>query len=531
MSDYAAYCRQAVEPASVVTANVLIVEQDPGTVRLILKVLAARGVRGTVAGDYDQAASLLERGRWDLVFLGELPPPTVGKGGEQDCRLLGRIRANWPELAVIMLSQTDSAQAAVRAVQAGCADVLVKPVKEPAVHNTLEVFLPNHQVETVAWAQQDIRCFYQIVGCGAELRQAVAVARKAAPTSAPVLISGESGTGKELLAWLVHQDSRRSEGPYIRVNCAALSDTLLESELFGHEKGAFTGAYTRRRGRFEEAHGGTLLLDEVTESGPRFQAQLLRVLEQQDFERVGGNESIRVNVRVVSTTNKDILGEVREGRFRTDLYYRLAAVRLFAPPLRQRKEDVPMLVWHFVNQFAGEVRRRISGLDPVMMEIFQKYDWPGNVRQLRNVVRTALILGTGPILSLADVSWLLDELQPRCQQQLLGPLPCERLVGAEPGAQQAVGAEQAASRAGFCETAPADTGRLSEQLAGLRLDAIQKAAILATLRQTCGHQARAAKLLGISDRTLRQKLRLYRQRELPPALESHSDRSVAVGAG
>jgi transcriptional regulator with PAS, ATPase and Fis domain len=320
------------------------------------------------------------------------------------------------------------------------------------------------------------------VGRSANLVKTIDLAERIAPTSAPVLVSGDSGTGKELIAYMIHHRSKRAQGPYIKVNCAALSDSLLESELFGHEKGAFTGAHARRRGRFEMAHGGTLLLDEITETPIRFQAKLLRVLEQQDFERVGGNESVRVDVRIVSTTNKDLLQEVQQGRFRQDLYYRLSGVRLAISPLRERKDDLSDLVWYFVNLYAREVQRRITRLDPAMMGIFAEYHWPGNVRQLRNVVRTSLILGIGETLSLADVSWLFDELQPLAQQECVAyDTPCSNPVSSDPG------------------------------LGGVPLEQVERRAILDTLRQTGGNRTKAAKVLGISDRTLRDRMHRYRR--------------------
>jgi DNA-binding NtrC family response regulator len=338
------------------------------------------------------------------------------------------------------------------------------------------------------------------VGRSPKLLQTIELAQKVAPTSAPVLITGDSGTGKELISMLLHHKSRRAQGPYIRVNCAALSDTLLESELFGHEKGAFTGAYCRRKGRFEMAHGGTLLLDEITETPIKFQSKLLRILEQQDFERVGGNENVRVNVRIISTTNKDLLQQVQQNRFRRDLYYRLSSVRLVVASLRERREDLQDLVWHFVNLYAREAQRRITKLDPSMMEIFAKYHWPGNVRQLRNVVRTSLILGTGETLSLADVSWLFDELQP---------LPQER---ESDFAQRPQHCEWA------CKTQDTESGasqnrRRSMGLGGVPLARIEQQAILDTLRQTAGNRTKAAKVLGISDRTLRDKIRRYREQQ------------------
>ena len=271
--------------------------------------------------------------------------------------------------------------------------------------------------------------------------------------------------------------------------------------MFGHEKGAFTGAYAQRKGRFEMAHGGTLLLDEITETPIRFQAKLLRVLEQQDFERVGGNESVRVDVRIISTTNKDLLQEVRQGRFRQDLYYRLSGVRLVVCPLRERKDDLHDLVWYFVNLYTREVQRRITRLDPAMMDIFAKYHWPGNVRQLRNVVRTSLILGFGQTLSLADVSWLFDELQPLTQEA-----KNDLILSRQPGpGHSSFGAQ----KNNLLEI-KSNTDQVSD-LGGVPLEHVERRAILDTLRRTGGNQTKAAKVLGISDRTLRDRIHRYRK--------------------
>ena len=233
------------------------------------------------------------------------------------------------------------------------------------------------------------------------------------------------------------------------------------------------------------AHGGTLLLDEISETPLRFQAKLLRVLEQQDFERVGGNENIRVDVRIISTTNKNLIHEVRQGNFRQDLYYRLSGIRLVISPLRQRTEDLPDLVWHFINLYARQTQRHVTKLDPAMMDIFSKYHWPGNIRQLRNVVLTSMILGVGPALSLADVSWLFDELQP---------LPQEN---------ETTDSEMSHDR-------QANTLR-SSGLGGIPLVQVERRAILDTLNQTDGNQTKAAKVLGISDRTLRDKIKRYKK--------------------
>ena len=436
--------------------NVLLVEPGGPTTRTVLEALAARGVRGVVARDLEQAEDRFEAGVWDLV----LCDLSVPGGGMEVVR---RIKNREPELPVVLLAEACDHETAVRAVREGCDDVLPVPVAPQALDALLDRVVPGHEVPV---AEDGDRKAYRIVGRSPRLREAVALARKVAPTSVPVLICGESGTGKELFAQLLHRASRRSRGPQVRVNCAAVSESLLESELFGHERGAFTGAVNRRKGRFELAHGGTLLLDEITETGPRLQAELLRVLEQQDFQRLGGSTAVRVNVRVVSTTNRDLPALVREGAFRPDLYYRLAGVRIHIPPLRHRREDLPVLVRHFVNQFAGETQRRVTRFDPEMMDLFDGYPWPGNVRQLRNVVRTALILGEGEVLSLSEAPWLVAEL---------------------------------------AQAGPPAAGR------SLCLEDVERRTIREALRVTDSHQARAAELLGISDRTLRAKLHRYRQ--------------------
>jgi len=441
-----------------VQQNVLIVTGDRQVTRTLLETLTGRAIHGRVARDVTSALEVTRSDDWDMVMV-DLEAAQGDLG-----RLLQAVKTDSPEMPVILISPRDCVEAAVRAVRAGCDDVLVKPLRREPLEDLLRTLLPNHDVPLAACAWKGARRLYQIIGRSPGLLEVIASARKVAPTSVPVLITGESGTGKELISYLVHHESNRSQGPYIRVNCVALSESLLESELFGHEKGAFTGAYNQRKGRLERAHGGTLLLDEISETGARLQAELLRVLETQDFERVGGSESIRVNVRVVSTTNRDLAAEVGRGGFRRDLYYRIGGIQLTAPPLRERKEDLPLLVWHFVNEFAREARRRITALAPEMLEAFSRFHWPGNVRQLRNVVRAAMLFGEGPTLSLAQV--------PQLQVELMSG-----------------------------EKSPAST---------LRLQELERLAVLEALRRTKSHYARAAKLLGITDRTLREKIRRYR---------------------
>ncbi len=472
------------------TANVLLVDKDPQMAQAILRILARKAIRGIIVADHKAALESIEKNHYQMVFTSACfdTAKSIPQQLSQSAVFIKQIKARMPEAPTILIadinagkraSRDNCVDLAVRALQAGFSDFLIKPVAAERLEDIFNAYLPNHKISTLAAGNQDMHNLYKIVGRSPKLMQTLELAQKVAPTSAPVLISGESGTGKELISYMIHNQSKRAEGPYVRVNCAALSESLLESELFGHEKGAFTGAHAQRKGRFEMAHGGTLLLDEITETPPRFQAKLLRILEQNDFERVGGSDTISVNVRIISTTNKDLAEEVAHKRFRADLYYRLSAVRIIVNPLRQRTDDLQDLIWHFVNTYSAEVSRQITQLDPSMLDIFNKYHWPGNVRQLRNVIRTSMILGNGPILSLADVSWLFDELQPL-------------------------------SQSADDYTVTAQDSR-SNDLAGLPLVKVEERAIIETLRQTDGNQTKAAKALGISDRTLRCKIKKYRQ--------------------
>jgi len=444
--------------------NVLLVAADKRTAELVSAVVGRRDARLVRVADAGAAAGELDERQWSVVMV-----DLTGDG--QTAALVGRIRQEHPELPLILFGDEASLERSELALRAGCTDLLSKPVQEPMLGSLLEVLLPAHRVPLAACAEDGRHCLYRIAGTSPAFLQTILLARKVAPTPVPVLITGESGTGKELISRLIHCESNRGDGPFIHVNCAALSESLLESELFGHEKGAFTGAHERRAGRFERAHGGTLLLDEISETTPKLQAELLRVLEQQAFERVGGSRIVQVNVRVISTSNRDLAGDVERGRFRRDLYYRIGGIHLSVPPVRQRKEDIPALVWHFVNLHAREVRRRISELDEEMLDLFARCDWPGNVRQLRNVVRAALILGEGPVLSLRDAGFLRAELE-------------EGVAAAAEAAQPP---------------------------ATLRLQELEREAILEALRRTKRNQVKAARLLGITDRTLREKLRRYRE--------------------
>lgn len=294
------------------------------------------------------------------------------------------------------------------------------------------------------------------------------VARQYARSTATVLITGESGTGKEVVARWVHEQSRRGHRGFVRVNCAALSEGLVESELFGHEQGAFTGADRARRGRLEAARGGTLLLDEISEVSRRFQAKLLRVLEEEEFQRVGGDETIRSDARIVATTNRRLDAEVRRNRFRSDLYYRVNVLRLHIPPLHERVDDIPILVRHFLGKFQNEGEGRIEGVSPAAMRRLCEHNWPGNVRELRNVVHRICVLSRNAIVQVDDVP-LLEQRSD----------------------------EEASS--------------LPASFEQMRLDDIERHVILSRISQCKGNKTAAAKQLGVTDRTLRNKMNRYRR--------------------
>jgi len=285
------------------------------------------------------------------------------------------------------------------------------------------------------------------------------------PTEATVLITGESGTGKEMIAGAIHFNSPRKEAPFVKINCAALTDTLLESELFGHEKGAFTGAYKRKEGRFLHAHTGTLFLDEVSEMSSAMQVKVLRVLQEREFIRVGGDQVIHVDVRVIAATNKDLLREIEIGRFREDLYYRLNVVTLVLPPLRQRREDTPLLAQHFLRVFSEKNHKKIKGFTPQAMDRLLRYEWPGNVRELMNAVERGVVLARTEYLDTADLPLLAqDAVSPFSKETISGDLPLEE---------------------------------------------VEKATILNAMEVTGGNKSEAARRLGITRKTLHAKLKKY----------------------
>src|SRR4029079_13467309 len=313
-----------------------------------------------------------------------------------------------PSCAVILMTAFGSVSTAVEAMKAGAFDYVQKPFEieemEGKIAKALEMRRMQHQIDSLLHAQGDIYDFDRIIGASGPLEKVLSVVRKVAKSNTTVLVRGETGTGKELIAGAIHHNSHRSARNFIKVNCAALQENLLESELFGHEKGAFTGADKQRIGRFEQADGGTLFLDEIGDMSANTQAKILRVLQEHEFERLGGTRTIRVDVRLIPATNRDLPSMVEAGTFREDLYYRLNVVTIEMPPLRERKEDVGALAGFFIRRFAGELKKKIEGLDPDALKLLMRYNWAGNIRELENAIERAVLLTEGPQLSSSDLS-------------------------------------------------------------------------------------------------------------------------------
>ncbi len=362
---------------------------------LLTEIMAKLGVACRTAKDGVQALKLLEAEPADLLLTDIRMP---GMGG---LKLLLKAKEKWPDMPVVMMTAFASVESAVESMRQGAYDYLMKPFGVEQVEALLlrlgERAGLVREVRRLKEAVRDRHQERRLLAQSPAMTAVMDLVERAARAPATVLVRGESGTGKELVSRLLHERSPRADGPFISVNCAALTETLLTSELFGHEKGAFTGADEQRQGRFELADGGTLLLDEITETGADLQAKLLRVLEERAFERVGGSRTIRVDVRIVATTNRDLLAEVKAGRFREDLYYRLNVIPIHLPPLRERTGDVPPLIDHYLALFARELGVKAKLADEARA-LLAAYRWPGNVRELVNVVERLVVLyGAEPI--------------------------------------------------------------------------------------------------------------------------------------
>ncbi len=467
--------------------RVLVVEDHPSSRQGLTLQIQSWGCTVDSAADGVEAldtipASQRARGVRDLMSPGMAGP-----------ELLRAVRARPAAPDIILITGMDpreSVAKAVEAMRAGAYFYISKPIDNQLLKLQLEKLAEGHAASAAARTREQavrrendllrrrLREQGRMVGSSPAMRRLRDVIDAAAPTMASVLILGESGVGKELVAQRIHELSARAAQPFIAVNCAAIPDTLLESEVFGHEKGAFTGAMDRRQGCFELADRGTLFLDEVAEMAPGTQAKLLRVLQERSFRRVGGRHEISVDVRVIAATNVDPLEAVRAGKLREDLYYRLNVFAIEVPPLRERREDLPLLVQAFLAEFNERNGKQVAGLDAAATRLLEQYDWPGNVRELRNAIERAVILAQGPLIESSN-------LPP------LGPRP------RTPGGAVAAGG-------------PGPSGTLAP---GMTVDDAEMQLILMTLRHTHDNKTRAAELLGISLKTLHNKLHRLRDRE------------------
>jgi len=381
-------------------ARVLIVDDEESIRRSLAGLLSDEGLEVATASNGEAAlASLREDGAdFDVVLL------DIAMPGRDGMQVLEEVRGQWSDLPVVMMSGHGNIETAVKATRLGAFDFIEKPLSAEKLLLTLQHAIDNRRLSS---ENQRLRAAalraHEILGSSEPMQRLKQQIAQAAPTNGWVLITGENGTGKELVARQIHVQSRRASEPFVEVNCAAIPEELIESELFGHEKGAFTGAIARKRGKFELAHGGTIFLDEIADMSLKTQAKVLRVLQEHKFERVGGTEPIEVDVRVIAATNKDLEKEIAAGSFREDLYYRLAVIPFQVPPLRERREDVSALATAFVAEFCAESGVRTKEVAPKAMELLQTYAWPGNVRELRNLMERLVLMTPSPRIQAEDL--------------------------------------------------------------------------------------------------------------------------------
>ena len=449
-------------------AHILVVDDDEGVRSFLAETLELDDHAVTQAGSGEEALERLKAQSYHLLIT-DLRMP--GQGG---MALLRRARAEWPEMETIVLTAFGTVQSAVEAMKLGVFDFLQKPLPSPdALRLLASRALERSSLRTMRERVQREDAPLPTLSYGAPaMKHVIFELRKVAPTDATVLLLGESGTGKEVAARLIHAQSNRSQGPFVAINCAALSDTLLESELFGHEKGAFTGAAARRRGRIELADGGTFFLDEIGELKLEQQAKLLRVLQERRIERLGGTSSVPINVRWVAATNRDLAAQVAQGRFRGDLYHRLAVFPVYLPPLRERREDIPPIAESLLARIGAELGKPDLRLTPDAAAWVRAQPWPGNVRELGNALERAAILAERPELG--------------------------RELFASGGPSPSPEAAAAAAPPAAASALPSGT-----------LEQLERQAIIAALDRCEGHRKQAAEQLGIGLRTLYEKLKQY----------------------
>jgi two-component system response regulator HydG len=447
--------------------QILIVDDDAAHRRMLETVLSAEGYETDHAVDGREAVEAVESRFYDLALI-DIRMNRMG-----GIEALQRIKQINPGIAVIIMTAYASVATAVEALKSGADVYLTKPLDidelKILVQKTLHHFRLEAENQYLRQRVDDRFDYASIIGRSPAMKKLFETLSLVAPSEATVLILGESGTGKELVANAIHHNSPRKDNPFIKVNCAALPETLLESELFGHEKGAFTGASAARQGRFRQAHTGTIFLDEIAEMSPATQAKILRVLQEQTFEPLGGTQSMQVDIRIIAATNRVLEEEIEKGRFRQDLFYRLNVVSVTIAPLRERREDILLLAGHFLKIYAEKNRRMIKGFTPRASDLLIRHQWPGNVRELENAVERAVILARGEMITPEEL----------------------------PGAIRTL------------EAGAGDPESDSLVVTGRALRDVEKAMILRTLHQAGGNRTKAADILGISRRALQMKLKKY----------------------
>jgi DNA-binding NtrC family response regulator len=454
-------------------ATILIVEDEPKMLRLLELNLVDDGHATRTASSAENGLKILGSDRIDLV-LSDVKLP--GMNGLEFLQAVKRANADIP---VVMMTAYGTVESAVEAMKDGASDYVLKPFSieeiKLVVRKELEVRRLHEENRQLREALGQRYQFENIVGSSARMQEVLAMVAQVAPTNSTVLLGGESGVGKDMIARAIHQHSRRVNGPFVKINCTAIPENLLESELFGYEKGAFTGASTAKPGKFELADKGTIFLDEIGDMPGSLQVKLLRVLQEREFERLGGTKTIKVDVRVVAATNQDLRAALEQGTFREDLYYRLNVVPVSIPPLREHKEDIPYLVDHFLARFAENSGKAIEGITPEAMEVLISFHWPGNVRELENIIERAVVMASGPKIDVGDIR--LDIAKP-------------------------AGGESAAAASASGENISA----MPFLPQGMTLEQFEDKLIQEALERAGGNKSQAARLLGLSRNALRYRL-------------------------
>ncbi|AKQ66443.1 Response regulator of zinc sigma-54-dependent two-component system [Myxococcus hansupus] len=464
-------------------AKVLVIDDEANLRKVLAAMLRRDGFDVTVAENGEQGLAEFHKNGADIVVT-DLVMPKVG-----GMEVLGTIRAANPDVPVIIITAHGTVDSAVDAIKAGAFDYITKPFDQAELSSVVAKAAKTNESARRS-VRPDVKARAAIIGDSASIQDVYKIIDKVADTPSTVLITGESGTGKELIATALHGASSRRDKPFIKINCAAIPDTLLESELFGYERGAFTGAVTSKPGRFELADEGTLFLDEIGEIPVEMQVKLLRALQEGEFERVGGIKTTRVDVRLVAATNRDLQAEIEAGRFRKDLYYRLAVVPISLPALRERRSDIPMLARHFVEKYNRRLNKKIEGIADDAMVLLQGYAWPGNIRELENLIERVLLFADGPLITAKDL-----------------PEPVRQGASVQASANLATAVASLEVPAG--EVGLKDIVRM--KAAELERDLIVK-----KLEETGGNVTRAARLLQISRKSLQTKMKEFGLRDTTP---------------